>query len=56
MTLPDLLQSIALIAIAFAILATGTGSPAATCLVLLALILTAVAFIIKTDHKPRWHR
>jgi len=58
MTLPDFLQYLAIIVLCFTIafLASCIGSDAATWTALFALTLIIVAFIIKTDHKPRWHR
>jgi len=51
MTLPDLLQSIALIAVSIGIVLTGAEIPG-----FIALALVIVAFIIKTDERPRWRK
>ncbi len=57
MTLPDLLQSIALIALAFAIARSSTTpfDDTTTGIVLVAVSLIALAIMIKTD-LPRRHR
>jgi len=51
MTLPDLLQSAAVLAVIIAVIAID-GPPATQVIGLIALILTSIAFIIKTDQKP----